>query len=90
MKFINIIFLVLLGLILCKLDDTNEKFDTSDNNPIAYCLRLRNDFNEEQILNFLVEIQDPEKAVALYPYGGKLSQCVQQRLKEVREQNGEN
>ena len=89
MKFINIIFLVLLGLILCKLDDTNEKFDTSDNNPIAYCLRLRNDFNEEQIRNFLIEIQDPEKAVALYPYGGKLSNCVQKRLAEVRnnEQN---
>ena len=90
MKFINIIILVLLGLSLCKLEEANEKFDTSDNNPIAYCLRLRNDFNEEQILNFLVEIQDPEKAVALFPYGGKLSQCVQNRLKEVRQQNGEN
>ena len=89
MKFITFVIAVLLGLSLCKLEESNDKLDTSDNNPIAYCLRLRNDFNEEQIRNFLIEIQDPEKAVALYPYGGKLSNCVQKRLAEVRnnEQN---
>ena len=87
MKFISILILFLFGISLCKLEESNEKFDTSDNNPIAYCLRMRNDFTEEQILNFLVEIQDPEKAVALFPVGGKLSQCVQKRLEEVAQQN---
>ena len=90
MKFIAFVISALLAFSLCKLEEQNDKLHTSDNNPIAYCLRLRNSFNEEQIANFLLEIQDPEKAVALFPYGGKLSQCVQKRLKEVRAQNGEN
>ena len=90
MKFIAFVISALLALSLCKLEDQNDKLDTSDNNPIAYCLRLRNNLSEEQIANFLLEIQDPEKAVALFPYGGKLSNCVQNRLKEIRTQNGEN
>ena len=90
MKFIAFVISALLALSLCKLEDQNDKLDTSDNNPIAYCLRLRNNFSEEQIGNFLLEIQDPEKAVALFPYGGKLSNCVQNRLKEIRAQNDEN
>ena len=90
MKFIAFVISALLALSLCKLEDQNDKLDTSDNNPIAYCLRLRNNFSEEQIANFLFEIQDPEKAVALFPYGGKLSNCVQNRLKEIHAQNSEN
>ena len=90
MKFIYFVIAILFAFSFCKYEEGNDKFDTSDNNPIAYCLRLRNGYNDEEILNFLVEIQDPEKAVALFPYGGKLSQCVQNRLKEVRAQNGEN
>ena len=84
MKVITIIFVLLLVFNFCKVEPSSqEKLDTSDNNPIAYCLRQRNGFDEEQILKFLIEIQDPSKAVALFPYGGKLSKCVQERLKEV-------
>ena len=87
MKFINIVILILFAFSLCKLEEENTKFDTSDNNPIAYCLRMRNDFTEEQILDFLVEIQDPEKAVALFPVGGRLSNCVQERLAELAKED---
>ena len=86
MKFIYFVIAILLGFSLCKLEEENDKFDTSDNNPIAYCLRLRNGLSDDEIFNFLVAIQDPEKAVALFPYGGKLSQCVQKRLAELKEQ----
>ena len=84
MKFSALIFAILLVFNFCKTEPLNDiKLDTSDNNPIAYCLRLRNGFTEEQILNFLIEIQDPEKAVALSPLGGKLSNCVKKRLEET-------
>ena len=85
MKYFTLIFALLFLFAFCKLEESNfeDKLDTSDNNPIAYCLRQRNGFDEEQILKFLIEIQDPSKAVAIFPYGGKLSKCVQERLKEV-------
>ena len=86
MKFFALIFALLLAFNFCKTEPSNdEKLDTSDANPIAYCLRQRNGFTEEQILNFLIEIQEPEKAVALFPYGGKLSQCVKKRIAETKE-----
>ena len=88
MKFVYFVISILLGLSLCLAGEGNDKFDTSDENPIAFCLRLRNGLNDEEIAKFLVEIQDPEKAVALFPYGGKLSQCVQKRIAELKEQNG--
>ena len=47
MKFIYILILFLFGISLCKIETTNEKFDTSDNSPIAYFLRMKNDFTEE-------------------------------------------
>ena len=85
MKYFIFIFVLLFTFIFCKLETSNfdEKLDTSDNNPIAYCLRQRNGFSEEQILKFLIDIQDPEKAVALFPVDGKLSKCVQKRKKEL-------
>ena len=86
MKFIAFVFTLLLVFNFCKVEPSSqEKLDTSDNNPIAYCLRQRNGFTEEQILKFLIEIQDPEKAVALFPVGGKLSNCVKKRLEEIRQ-----
>ena len=89
MKFIYFVIAILFAFSFCKYEEGNDKFDTSDNNPIAYCLRLRNGFTDDEIANFLVEIQDPEKAVALFPYGGKLSQCVQKRTAELEKQNEE-
>ena len=86
MKFIYFVIAILLGFSLCKLEEENDALDISDKNPIVYCLKLRNDLTDKEIANFLVEIQDPEKAVALFPYGGKLSQCVQKRLAELRQQ----
>ena len=86
MKFIYFVIAILLGFSLCALEEEYDKFDTSDNNPIAYCLRLRNGLSDEEILKFLVDIQDPEKAVAIFPYGGKISQCVQKRLEELKKQ----
>ena len=86
MKFIYCVIAILLGFSLCILEEENDKFDTSDKNPIAYCLRLRNGLTDNEIANFLLEIQDPEKAVALFPYGGKLSQCVQKRIAELKKQ----
>ena len=84
MRFIALIFSLLLVFTLCKMEPTNEvKLDTSDNNPVAFCLRHRNELTEEQISQFLIAIQDPEKAVALFPVGGKLSKCVKQRLEET-------
>ena len=85
MKFTTFIFALLfvLNFFFIKAE-TNPELDTSDNNPIAYCLRQRNGFTDEQILKFLIEIQDPSKAVGLFSLGGKLSKCVQQRLKEIR------
>ncbi len=86
MKFTVLIFALLLVFNFCKTEPHNdEKLDTSDNNPIAYCLRQRNGFTEEQILKFLIDIQDPEKAVAIFPYGGKLSRCVKERIAETKE-----
>ena len=86
MKFIVFVFTLLLVFNFCKVEPSSkEKFDTSDNNPIAYCLRQRNGFTEEQILKFLIDIQDPEKAVALFPYGGKLSNCVKKRIEETKQ-----
>ena len=86
----KLIYFVIVLLVWFSIEEENDKLDISDNNPIAYCLRLRNGYTDDEIAKFLVEIQDPQKAVGLYPYGGKLSQCVQKRLKEIREQNGEN
>ena len=84
MKLTALIFALMFVFNFCKTESTsNEKFDTSDNNPIAFCLRQRNDFTEEQILQFLIDIQDPEKAVALFPLGGKLSNCVKKRIEET-------
>ena len=84
MKFATLILALLFVFNFCKIESPdNAKFDTSDNNPIAFCLRQRNDFTEEQILQFLIDIQDPEKAVALFPVDGKLSKCVQKRKKEL-------
>ena len=84
MKFATLILALLFVFNFSKIESPdNAKFDTSDNNPIAFCLRQRNDFTEEQILQFLIDIQDPEKAVALFPLGGKLSNCVKKRLEET-------
>ena len=84
MKFATLILALLFVFNFCKIESPdNAKFDTSDNNPIAFCLRQRNDFTEEKILQFLIDIQDPEKAVALFPLGGKLSNCVKKRLEET-------
>ena len=89
MKFINLIFALLFILnfifVETNTEKENESLDTSDNNPIAYCLRQRNGFTEERIKQFLIDIQEPEKAVGLFPYGGRLSKCVQQRIKETKE-----
>ena len=88
MKYFVFILSLLFISIFCRSDASNmdEKLDTSDNNPIAYCLRQRNGFTDEKILEFLIDIQDPEKAVALFPLNGKLSRCVQKRIEEVANQ----
>ena len=88
MKYFTLIFALLFLFAFCKLEESNfeDKLDTSDNNPIAYCLRQRNGFTDEKILEFLIDIQDPEKAVALFPLNGKLSRCVQKRIEEVANQ----
>ena len=90
MKTITFILLLVLAFSLVIIQEQkteDDMLDTSDNNPIAYCLRLRNGFNEEQIEKFLLDIQIPEKAVAIFPHGGKLSQCVQKRLEEMKQNN---
>ena len=83
----NIAFAILLVLTFAfamTVEQTLDEFsDTSDNNPIAFCLRLRNGFTDDEIAKFLQEIKDPSKAVALFPYGGKLSKCVQERRKQM-------
>ena len=88
MKYFILAFLLVLALVYTVEDDkpVDEFSDTSNNNPIAYCLRTKNGFNDAQIAAFLREIQNPQKAVALFPYGGKLSKCVQERRKLMKEQ----
>ena len=85
MKYFVFILSLLFISIFCRSEASNmdEKLDTSDNNPIAFCLRQRNGFTDQKILEFLIAIQDPEKAVALFPIDGKLSRCVQKRIEEV-------
>ena len=85
MKNITFVFLLVLSFAFAiSVEQTLDEFsDTSDNNPIAFCLRLRNRYTDEQIAEFLQEIKDPNKAVALFPFGGKLSKCVQERRKQM-------
>lgn len=90
MKTIAFILLLAFAFSMVVIEEVkfqDNMLDTSDNNPIAYCLRLRNGLSDEQIENFLLEIQDPEKAVALFPIGGRLSQCVQKRREEMKQNN---
>ena len=82
MKYILLLLAALIGLSLST-DTLTSDFEYSDSNPIVYCLREQTNLGEEQIIQFLKDIQDPEKAVALFPIGGKLSNCVRDRRAEL-------
>ena len=82
MKYILLLLAALVGFSL-SFSTLSSDFEYSDENPIVYCLREQTNLVEEQIIQFLKDIQDPEKAVALFPVGGKLSNCVRNRRAEL-------
>ena len=87
MKYILLLLVALFGFSLSV--SLNSDFEYSNDNPIVYCLKQQTNFNEEKIKQFLVDIQDPEKAVGLFPIGGKLSKCVRRRRAELAEKEQE-
>ena len=87
MKYILLLLVALFGFSLSV--SLNSDFEYSNDNPIVYCLKQQTNFTEEKIKQFLVDIQDPEKAVGLFPIGGKLSKCVRRRRAELAEKEQE-
>ena len=88
MKYILLLLAALFGFSLSV--SLNSDFEYSNDNPIVYCLKQQQaNLTEEKIKQFLVDIQDPEKAVGLFPLGGKLSKCVRKRRAELAEKEQE-
>ena len=93
MKIIILLITLFIGVTDClrRLTPNSESgFELTDDNPIVYCLRKQNNLEDEQIERFLEDIQDPQKAVALFPAGGKLSNCVEKRRALLSQNDIEN
>ena len=93
MKVIVLLITILLNISMClrRLTPNSESdFELTDDNPIVYCLRAQKNLDDEQIKQFLEDIQDPKKAVTLFPSGGKLSNCVKKRREELFQNGIEN